>query len=65
MVAIETLQLTAAAAPAQLWRAAAAAIRGWLARQCIPPADAVVLLPFAELIAPARRALAETGDWLP
>ncbi len=65
MVATETLQLTAAAAPAQLWRAAAAAIRGWLAQQCIPPADAVVLLPFAELIAPARRALAETGDWLP
>ncbi|HEX6016636.1 MAG TPA: PD-(D/E)XK nuclease family protein [Burkholderiaceae bacterium] len=54
-----------AASPTMLWRWAAQAVRGWLAQRQLPPADAVVLLPFAELIVPARRALAESGNWLP
>lgn len=65
MATIETLQLPGATRPALLWRAAAQATRDWLGRRQLPAADAVVLLPFAELLAPARRALAEGGGWLP
>ena len=65
MATIETLHLTAAAPPAALWRSAAEAIQAWLARRHVVATDAVVLLPFAELIAPARRALAACGGWLP
>ena len=65
MATIETLHLTAAQPPAVLWRSAAQAIQAWLMQQRVACADAVVLVPFAELIMPARRALAECGGWLP
>ena len=65
MATIETLQLPAATRPAQLWRSVAQAVRTWLAVRRVAPADAVLLLPFADLLAPARRALAEAGGWLP
>ncbi|HSC00431.1 MAG TPA: hypothetical protein VLE45_11000, partial [Burkholderiaceae bacterium] len=54
-----------ATGPAQLWRSVAQAARAWLTARQVPPADAVLLLPFADLLAPARRALADAGGWLP
>jgi ATP-dependent helicase/nuclease subunit B len=33
--------------------------------RAIMPAEAVFLVPFAELLAPARRAFARSGDWMP
>ncbi|HEY6513542.1 MAG TPA: hypothetical protein VI032_16290, partial [Burkholderiaceae bacterium] len=65
MATIETLLLSAATRPAELWTAVAHATRGWLAERRLPAADAVLLLPFAELLAPARGALAQSGGWLP
>ena len=47
------------------WSAAAAAARDWAASQQLELRDAIVLLPFAQLLAPARRAWAQAGGWLP
>jgi ATP-dependent helicase/nuclease subunit B len=65
MATIEMLALSPATRPAELWRSVAHAARGWLAERRLLAADAVLLLPFAELLAPARRALAQSGGWLP
>jgi len=65
MATIETLLLPSADRPEQLWAAVANATRRWLAQQGVHAADAVVLLPFAELLMPARRALADASGWLP
>ena len=65
MATIETLALSSATRPDELWRSVAHATRAWLAERQLPAADAVLLLPFAELLVPARRALAQTGGWLP
>lgn len=37
----------------------------WLRQRGLAPADAVFLVPFAELLAPARAAFAQSGDWMP
>lgn len=47
------------------WRRVAASCADWLASQGLPPRDAVLLLPFAQQIAPARRAFAARGGWAP
>jgi ATP-dependent helicase/nuclease subunit B len=65
MATIESLPLSAATRPAELWRSVAHATRVWLTQRQLPVADAVVLLPFADLLAPARRALADPAAWLP
>jgi ATP-dependent helicase/nuclease subunit B len=65
MTTIASQALPSAESPAALWRAAAAAAHAWLDEHGIAPADAVVLLPFADLLAPARRAFAERSPWLP
>jgi ATP-dependent helicase/nuclease subunit B len=65
MATIEMLPLCAATRPAELWRSVAHATRTWLAERQLPLADAVLLLPYAGLLAPARRALAQAGGWLP
>ncbi len=65
MTTIVAQALPPAEAPHALWRAAAAATHAWLDKQGVLAADAVVLLPFADLLAPARRAFAERSPWLP
>ncbi|HET7527998.1 MAG TPA: hypothetical protein VFK10_18805, partial [Burkholderiaceae bacterium] len=65
MATIETLLLPLATRPEQLWTAVAQVTHRWLAQRQVHGADAVVLLPFAELMMPARRALAEVSGWLP
>lgn len=47
------------------WRRAADACVGWLAGQGAPLRDAVLLLPFAQQLLPARRAFLARGGWLP
>ena len=47
------------------WDAVAADVRGWAAEQRLSLRDVVVLLPFVQLLAPARRAFAAAGGWLP
>ncbi|MCE4536763.1 PD-(D/E)XK nuclease family protein [Pelomonas sp. P7] len=47
------------------WRRVAAICGDWLAAQGAPLRDAVLLLPFAQQLAPARRAFLARGGWLP
>ena len=50
---------------AGLWRAVAVRSQAWLARQGLSPRDAVLLVPYAALMAPARAAWAALGGWQP
>ncbi len=50
---------------AGLWQAAALHAQAWLARQGLSPRDAVILVPYAALMAPARAAWAALGGWQP
>lgn len=47
------------------WRRVAAVSSDWLAAQGAPLRDAVLLLPFAQQIVPARRAFLARGGWQP
>ena len=47
------------------WLRVAEAAAAWLATHSISPRDAVLLLPFAQQLAPARRAWAQRGGWQP
>lgn len=47
------------------WRRVAASCSDWLAAQGAPLRDAVLLLPFAQQLAPARRAFLARGGWMP
>ncbi len=51
--------------PDPTWPAIAAAVRDWAQAEGIALRDAVVLLPFAQLLAPARRAFARAAGWMP
>jgi len=52
-------------APGPLWAAVARQTRAWLLARGLTLRDAVVLLPFAALLPPAREAFAAGGGWLP
>jgi ATP-dependent helicase/nuclease subunit B len=58
MSTIARVALPAAWRPASLWPAVADAAMAWLAQQGVSPRDAVLLVPFAGLLEPARAALA-------
>jgi ATP-dependent helicase/nuclease subunit B len=47
------------------WRRVADACAAWLDSQGAPLRDTVLLLPFAQQLAPARRAFLARGGWLP
>ncbi|CAM3884591.1 PD-(D/E)XK nuclease family protein [Roseateles saccharophilus] len=47
------------------WRRVAAVSADWLAGQGAPLRDAVLLLPFAQQLVPARRAFLARGGWMP
>jgi ATP-dependent helicase/nuclease subunit B len=47
------------------WRRLADQCADWLAAQGVSPRDAVLLLPFAQQLKPARRAWAARGSWQP
>lgn len=47
------------------WRRVAGSCADWLASQGAPARDAVLLLPFAQQLAPARRAFLARGGWMP
>lgn len=50
---------------AGFWRRVAAVCAQWMAEQGVAARDAVLLLPFAQQIAPARRAWLAQGGWQP
>ena len=65
MATIEPLHLPLPAFAADPWNAIAAALREWAGRRGVLLRDAVLLLPFAQLLVPARRAFANGGGWMP
>ena len=65
MPAIEQICLPADWSAAGLWPTFAATARDWLRLRRLPERDAIVLLPFAALLAPARQAFAVLGGWQP
>ncbi len=65
MATIATIDLEGPWQQAGLWSRVAAEVPRWLAQQGLSPRDAVLLLPFAALLAPARAALAQAGGWQP
>lgn len=61
----ERRAIEAATDVASVWRATAIAIRAWLDERGVDRRDAVVLVPFVQLIDPLRRALAVGDGWMP
>lgn len=51
--------------PGDAWGAVARVARRWLSARGVALRDAVVLVPFAALMAPARAGFAAAGGWLP
>lgn len=47
------------------WRSIAVEAQAWCAAESVVWRDAVVLVPYLELLAPARRAFAAVGAWMP
>jgi ATP-dependent helicase/nuclease subunit B len=65
MAAIATIAASAGAVDADFWPRLAHAVRAAWRKQGIEPRDAVVLMPYANLLPVARAAFAQTGDWQP
>ncbi len=65
MATIERLTLENPEPGQDRWDAIAAAIVAWAARRNVALRDAVVLLPFAQLLPLARRAFARVPGWMP
>ncbi|HEY8880478.1 MAG TPA: PD-(D/E)XK nuclease family protein [Roseateles sp.] len=59
------LGLTAGEDIEAFWRRVAGTCAEWLNSQGAPLRDAVLLLPFAQQLAPARRAFLARGGWMP
>ncbi len=66
MITIETIDLPPPGPRGgEPWAQVAAAVRGWLGHKGLAARDAVLLLPFAALLPPARAAFAAGGGWQP
>src|ERR1700710_426223 len=65
MTTIVRLSVENASPGADRWAAVASTIQTWGAAQGVVLRDAVVLLPFAQLLPEARRAFAKSGGWMP
>lgn len=59
------VELGGSEAGAAVWPRLAAAVGEWLQAQGLAARDAIVLLPFAQHIGPARRAFAQQPGWAP
>ncbi|HZT54769.1 MAG TPA: hypothetical protein VFA35_00975, partial [Burkholderiaceae bacterium] len=65
MTTIVRAPLENAAGDATRWPAIAARVAAWADEQGLALRDAVVLVPFAQLLPEARRAFARAGGWMP
>lgn len=65
MAEIRTIRLDAACPPEALWATLAQATAETCASLRVPLRDAIVLVPFAQLIEPARRSFGALGGWQP
>lgn len=62
---VKQIQLPAGLAAAELWPLVARLSGDWLREQGVQARDAVLLLPFADLLPWARQAYAQHGGWQP
>ena len=62
---IESIDIAQSLAPTALWPAVCAEVLHWLDARGLQRRDAIVLLPFAELLPPCRQAFALAAGWLP
>jgi len=65
MASILTQPITSDDGPVHLWACVAAATRQWADARSIPLREMVLLVPFAELLVPARHAFSSRAGWLP
>ena len=65
MAPIVRLALETTVTDANCWAAIAARIAAWANEQAVALRDAVVLVPFAQLLPEARAAFAQRGGWMP
>lgn len=65
MTPIETIHLPFPGSAPSVWPLVARTVQAWLQRHGLAPRDAVLLLPYAALLVPARAALAQGGGWQP
>jgi ATP-dependent helicase/nuclease subunit B len=65
MAEIDRISLDAGASLPAVWSAVAARALAWAGDRRIALRDAIVLVPLAQHLAPARRAFAAAGGWLP
>ena len=65
MPSTDLIRLPLALTPAEFWPALARDVHVWLHEQSRPARDAVLLLPFIELVQPARQAFAASPGWQP
>ncbi|HEY6134565.1 MAG TPA: PD-(D/E)XK nuclease family protein [Rubrivivax sp.] len=65
MAPTHTTRIDASLAPTQVWARVAEITADWVARSAIPLRDVLLLVPFVQLIEPARRAFATRGGWQP
>ena len=65
MPSTDLIRLPLALTPAEFWPALARDVHVWLHEQSRPARDAVLLLPFVELVQPARQAFAASPGWQP
>jgi len=65
MATIDKISLETSLNAPQAWAAVAMRVQAWAAQRGLSLRDAVVLVPFAQLLPPARAAFAHAGGWLP
>ena len=65
MAAIEKISVDPALAAVDGWAAVAARARAWAASRGVVLRDALVIVPFAQLLPVARQAFARGGGWMP
>jgi len=62
---LHTIRLDHGSPPEDLWCELARVVAAWCVARGVSLRDAVVLVPFVQLIEPARRAFAGAGGWQP
>jgi ATP-dependent helicase/nuclease subunit B len=65
MAPTQTIRIDGSLAPTQVWDRVAEIVADWTSGSAIPLRDVVVLVPFVQLIEPARRAFGASGGWQP
>ena len=65
MVTIERLAPDSTRSNAAFWQVVVERAQRWAAARSVRLRDAIVLVPFAQLLGPARAAFAGSGGWLP